>query len=126
MDGTRDSHTERSKSERERQIPYDITYNWNLISSTNEPFHRKENQGLAEESGGCWGGGVGWLGSLGLIDTNYCPWNGLAMRSFCVALRTMSRYLQRSMTMGEKLCKHVCVTEFPCCSVGKKKVCLGK
>ena len=24
---------------------------------------------------------VGWLGSLGLIDTNYCLWNGLAMRS---------------------------------------------
>ena len=39
MDGTRDSHT---KSERERQIPDDITYIWNLICSTNEPFHRKE------------------------------------------------------------------------------------
>ena len=31
--------------------------------------------------------GVGWIGSLGLIDANYCFWNGLAMRSFCVALR---------------------------------------
>ena len=30
----------------ERQIPYDITYNWNLIYSTNEPFHRKKNHGL--------------------------------------------------------------------------------
>ena len=38
-------------------------------------------------------GGVGWLGSLGLIDTNYCLWNGLAMRSCCVSLGTMSRYL---------------------------------
>ena len=36
------------KSERERQIPYDITYIWNLIYGTNEPFHRKENQGLRE------------------------------------------------------------------------------
>ena len=36
------------KSERERQIPYDITYIWNLIYSTNEPFHRKENHGLGE------------------------------------------------------------------------------
>ena len=34
--------------------------------------------------------GVGWLGSLGLIDTNYCLWNGLAVRSCCVALGTMS------------------------------------
>ena len=48
MDGTRDSHTKGSKSERERQIPYDIIYIWNLIYGTNEPFHRKENHGLAE------------------------------------------------------------------------------
>ena len=31
MDGTRDSHPEWSKSEREKQIPYNITYIWNLI-----------------------------------------------------------------------------------------------
>ena len=48
MDETRDSHTEWNKSERERQIPYDITYIWNLIYGTNEPFHRKENHGLGE------------------------------------------------------------------------------
>ena len=42
MDGTRESHTELSKSKRERQIPYDITYVWNLIYDTNEPFRRKE------------------------------------------------------------------------------------
>ena len=29
---------------------------------------------------------VEWLGSLGLIDTNYCLWNGLEMRSCCIAL----------------------------------------
>ena len=44
MDRTRDSQTEWSKSERERQIPYDITYDWNLIYNTNEPFHRKEKK----------------------------------------------------------------------------------
>ena len=32
--------------ERERQKPYDVTYIWNLIYGTNEPFHRKENHGL--------------------------------------------------------------------------------
>lgn len=36
---------------------------------------------------------VGWLGSLGLIDADSCLWNGLAMRSCCVALETMSSYL---------------------------------
>ena len=30
MDGPRDYHTEWSKSDRERQIPYDIAYMWNL------------------------------------------------------------------------------------------------
>ena len=37
-----------SKSERERQIHYDITYIWNLIYGTKEPFHRKENHELGE------------------------------------------------------------------------------
>ena len=47
MDGTRDSHTKRNMSEREREIPY-ITHIWNLIYSTNKPFHRKETHGLGE------------------------------------------------------------------------------
>ena len=46
-----------------RQIPYDITYIWNLIYGTNEPFHRKENHGLGEQTCGCQGsGGRGGLG----------------------------------------------------------------
>ena len=39
------------------------------------------------------GEGVGLIGSLELIDTNYCLWNGLAMRSCCVALGTLSSLL---------------------------------
>ena len=79
MDGIRDSHTERSKSERERQIPYDITYMWNLIYSTNEPFHKKkkimdlENRLVVAKGEG---EGVVWIGNLGLIDVDYCLWNG--------------------------------------------------
>ena len=45
--------TEWSNSEQERQIPYDITYIWNLIYGTSEPFHRKENHGLGEQTCGC-------------------------------------------------------------------------
>ena len=37
-----------SQSERERQIPYDTIYMWNLTYGTNEPFHRKETHGLGE------------------------------------------------------------------------------
>ena len=35
-------------SQKEKQIPYDITYIWNLIQGTNERFHRKENHRLGE------------------------------------------------------------------------------
>ena len=60
-DGTRDSHTKWSQSKRERQISYDITYIWNVIYSTNESFHRKENHGHGEQTYGCqgWGGESG-------------------------------------------------------------------
>ena len=33
------------------------------------------------------------LGCLGLIEADYCLWNGLAMRACCVALGTMSGHL---------------------------------
>ena len=71
-----DSYTKRSKSERENQIPYDITYIWNLIYCTNALFHRKANHGLGEQTCGCQGGGggSGGVGDLG-VDINYCLWN---------------------------------------------------
>ena len=42
MDGPRDYHTKWSKSEWERQIPYDITYMWNLKYDTNELIYKTE------------------------------------------------------------------------------------
>ena len=48
---------------------YNITYIWNLIYSTNEPFHRKDTH-ILEEHTCCCQGGVGWTGSLGLIYAN--------------------------------------------------------
>ena len=87
-------------SERERQIPYDITSIWNLIYGTNA-FHRKENYGLGEQTCGCQGAGRGsgmdW--ELGVNRCRQLLWNGLAMRSCCVALGTMSSLLGWSMIM---------------------------
>ena len=48
------------------------------------------------------GEGVRWMGCLVLIDADYCLWNALAMRSCCVALRTMSGHLWWSTIMWEK------------------------
>ena len=39
------------------------------------------------------GEGVGWIGSLGIVDVDSCLWNGLAMRSCCFSLGTMSSNL---------------------------------
>ena len=72
MDATRNSHTKWTKSEREGQIPYDITYMWTLKYGTNEPIYKTktltdiENRLVVDK-----GEGVGWTESLGLIDANY-------------------------------------------------------
>ena len=42
MAGLRDYHTKLSKSYRERQIPYDITYMWNLKYDTNKLIYKTE------------------------------------------------------------------------------------
>ena len=44
MDGPRDYHTEGSKTEQERQIPYDKTYIWNLIKKMPKNLFIKQKQ----------------------------------------------------------------------------------
>ena len=75
IDGPRDYHTKWSKSVRERQIPYYITYIWNLKYDTNELIyktetesHRHREQTCGHQGGGVWG--EEWIGSLGLADAN--------------------------------------------------------
>ena len=107
-------------------MPFDITHICYLIYSTNETFHRKEIMDLENRLVLAWGEGqregVGGIWSLGLTDENYCSGNGLTMRSCCVALRTMSRYLQRSTTTGEKI-MYTCMCKWGnICTVGKKSM----
>ena len=45
--------------------------------------------------------GVGGVGTVGLMDANYCSWNGFTMRTCYIALRTMSSYLYSNRTKGE-------------------------
>ena len=56
-------------------LTYSIaTATWNLSLS----IEKKQSRGLGEQTCGFQGrgGGVGWIGNLGLIEANYCPWNG--------------------------------------------------
>ena len=42
MDGPKDYYTNWSKSDRERQISYDITYMWNIKNHTSELIYKTE------------------------------------------------------------------------------------
>ena len=42
MGASNDYHTKLSGSEREKQIPYDVTYMWNLKYGTNKLIYRTE------------------------------------------------------------------------------------
>ena len=50
MDATRDYHAKWSKSERERQIPYDITYIWNLEYDTDERICATETDSWTQKT----------------------------------------------------------------------------
>ena len=52
MDGPRDCHTEWGKSDRERQISYDITYMWYLKNNTNEYIYKTETDSQTQETYG--------------------------------------------------------------------------
>ena len=72
MDGPRDYHTKGSKSERGRQIPYDITYMWNLKYDTNQHIYETKTDSQIQRTD-LWLPRVreGRNGSLGLAEANY-------------------------------------------------------
>ena len=81
MDGPRDFHTKWSKSERERQLPYDITYMWNLKYDKNETIYenRKRLTDIDIQTRGCqggWGGGGGmdWEFGISRCKLLYIEW----------------------------------------------------
>ena len=62
-------------SQKERQIPYDITYMWNLKYDTNEHIYKTNRlTDIREQPCGCHRGGSvgeGRTGSLGSADADY-------------------------------------------------------
>ena len=63
-------------SQKERQIPYDITYMWNVKQDTSN-FYNRETYPKTQRTN-LWGGGEGegWSGSLELTFANYYIQNG--------------------------------------------------
>ena len=95
MGTTRDSHTKWSKSERERQIPYDITYTWNLKHGTNDPIYKTEtDHGHAEQTCGSQRGGRGGSGMDGEFGVSRCKLLHLEWISNEVLLYNTRNYTQ--------------------------------
>ena len=73
LDGPRNCHTEWNKSEREKQISYNIMqdlekwYRWTYLQSWNRDRHREQTCGYQREKGT-----VGWIERLGLTYIHYC------------------------------------------------------
>jgi len=59
-------------------MPFDITYMWTLEHDANELFMKQTRRHREQTCGrrGGWGGGEGWIGSLGLADANYYMYSG--------------------------------------------------
>ena len=74
MDGPRNYHTQLSKSERQRQIPYNTTYMWNLKQDLREDTYETETDSDIENKL-MVAKGEGRIGSLGLADANQCIQN---------------------------------------------------
>ena len=54
MDGPRDYHTKRTKSERKKQMLYNITYMWNVNYYRNEPIYETETDHREREQTYGW------------------------------------------------------------------------
>ena len=69
-----------SKSKRERQIPYDITYMWNLKYGTNEPIYKTETESWTKRTdlwlprGGEGGRGMDWEFGIGRCKLLHLEW----------------------------------------------------
>ena len=70
MDGPRDYHTQRRKSERKRQIPYDISYMWNFkkMIPMNLFTKQKQTHRHRKQTYGYQKGKVGGRHKLGVWD----------------------------------------------------------
>ena len=107
-------------------MPYDITYIWNLIYSTNEPFHSKETHGHGEETSGCRRGGKegSWMDwEFGVNGCKLLPleWicNKILLYSSenCIYLLMMEHENVRKKYVCMYVCMYVCVTGSLCCTV---------
>ena len=114
MHGSRECHTEWSKSDREGEILYDIPYMWNLKNDTNELRNRLTDR---KWTYGCWGEGI--VRDFGMVmytllylkritnkDLLYSTWSSAQ----CYVAAWMGEG-----SGGERISIYVCMAESLCC-----------
>ena len=95
MNGPRKCHINWSKSEKERQIPHDIPYTWNLKYDTNEPMQETnrltdiENilvvaKGRLKGGGMEWGFGIQFSSVQSLSHVSATPWTAARQASLSI------------------------------------------
>ena len=90
-----------------------VQYKWTYLQKRNKLTDIEKRLVVAKGKGE----GVGWTRCLGLVDANYCLRNGQAMRSCCIAQRTISNHLWWK-NMKDNLRKiNVCVCVCVCVTV---------
>ena len=62
MDGTEDHYAKWNKAGGEGQMPYDLTYKWNLINKTNKQAKYNQSQWNKEQTDSSQRGGGRWYG----------------------------------------------------------------
>ena len=100
MDVTREYHTKWSKSEREKQITYDITYMWNLKYDTYELIYERETDSHREQTCSAkaeamWGRGKDLESGVSRDKLSYIGWINnkviLYSKRNCIQYPTINR-----------------------------------
>ena len=101
-----------SKSERERQIPYDVTYIWNLKHGTDESIYKTEIDSQTQRTdlwlprGRTGGRGIDWEFGVGRCKLLYIGWINNK-----VLLQSTRNYIKYPVInhMGRNIKECVCV-----------------
>ena len=110
MDRTGDSHTKWSKSERERQVPYDITFMWNLKYGKNEHNYRTETNSWTESLPKGRGSGIYWVCRCHLL---HLEWISNEVLLYSTQKKTIPNHLWWNMMediMRKRISGSLCCT----------------
>ena len=109
-------------SERERQIPYDITYMWNLNYGTNEPTYKTETDLQTQRSdlwfsrGSGGGRGMDWEFGVGRCKLLHLEWINNKVLLYSTGNNIQSPGINHSGKEYKKKNVYMSITKSLCCA----------